>query len=183
MSSNPREVAGIRLLPPPSQNMNQLRRQDAGAPRRLLSMYLPSGDLHRLAAMDYILGNTDSHSGNVMVLGDRITLIDHGSAFAGPSFNPAHDPKTYVPFYLRIMAPGNWKELTPGQRYAALPRLHPSGAAALGTWLQGLSEDHISTAVSRYGIDPAPVVARLKSLKDQAAHMPADLAINASWTL
>ena len=60
------EVAGLKLLPPPWRNMNQLRRLDAGAPRRLLSMYLPSGDLHRLAAMDYILGESDGHSGNVM---------------------------------------------------------------------------------------------------------------------
>lgn len=176
------EVAGLRLLPPPWRNMNQLRRADKAGPRRLLSIYFGGGDLHRLAAMLYILGETDAHSGNIMTAAGDIKLIDHGSAFAGSSFNPK-DSKTYVPFCLRVMAPGNWKQLTPGQKYTTLPRLHSQSATSLGNWLHGLSADHIASAISRYGIDPAPSIARLRELQTSASHMSPDLAVNAVWTL
>ncbi len=40
-----------------------------------------SEDLARAAAYDFVIGNTDRHSKNWMVNGDKIGLIDHGLAF------------------------------------------------------------------------------------------------------
>lgn len=179
------QAAAIRALDFSAyQNMNAEKKADPNKPRRLLAPFLPGGTLHRWAAVDYVLGNVDRNSGNVLAgpTGD-VWLIDHGSAFAGADFSPATDAKTYTPYYLRAFAPPAYKALDADARLKALPRLHPVEASRLGAWLQGVMKDDLQAVLARYGVDPAPALARLAALQQQASYMPPDLAVNAAWAL
>jgi hypothetical protein len=177
------ETAALHLLPIPYRNLNQLKKQDPHGPRRLLSIYLGDGDIHKWATMDYVLGNVDRNGGNVMTAGSEVKLIDHGSTFAGDDFDPKDDVSTFVPVYLRAMVDIDWVASTPGQRYASLPRIHDKVANALASWLVAIPGEQITTAAGRFGVDTAPCLARLEKLKTDVTMMAPDLAINAAWTL
>jgi hypothetical protein len=178
-----REYAALRMLGHDYQDLNKLRAADPGLPPRLFRLFLHDGSLHKWAAMDYILGNVDRNGGNVMARGDEIQLIDHGSAFAGPDFDPARDQYTFVPYYLRAMTGEGFEKLTPPEKMRALPRLHPTEAEKLGKWLDHLDPELLAQTLQPYGIDPGPEQARLQRLKDEARHAAADLVINAAWTI
>lgn len=177
-----REYAAMKLLGRDYQDMNHLRVTDPALPRRLFHLYLHSGALHQWGVLDYVLGNADRNAGNVMARGEEVKLIDQGSAWAGQAFAPATDRYTFVPYYLRAFAGEDFPQLPPERKYQALPRA--SGRAAdLARWLEGLDPAAITTAAHRYGLDPSAAVARLQHLKQAAKDVPADLAVNAAWTL
>ncbi len=178
-----REYAGLKLLAFSYQNMNKAMKADSGLPRRLFHLFLGSGRLHRWATLDYILGNTDRHAGNIMVRGADVKLIDHGSALAGADFAPGSDRYSFVPFYLRALAPADFGQLSSGDQLKALPRLSAPAAADLRSWLDGLDGQELAATLHRYGVDAAPSVNRLDHLKTAAAHTPADLAVNGAWVL
>lgn len=166
------------------RTMNDWRRA-GDDPRRPLALLLPGGSLHKLAALDYVLGNIDSHGGNALIRksdGD-LKLIDHGSAFAGDDFAPATDPDTFVPAYLTAFAPLDFTKLTSGEKLAALPRLGRDAASALKVWLIGLSEVDTAAAIHRLGVEAEPCARRLDKLVSDARTMPADLAVNAAWVV
>lgn len=179
------QVAAIRALSFKNyKNGNALRREGSDKPRRALSAFLPDGSLHKWATMDFVLGNVDRHSGNVMFgVGGDAWLIDHGSAFAGSHFDPAHDPRTFTPFYLRVFAPQGFKVMSPEERLKALPRLHADQAFSLGQWLSQLDSAKLEEVLLRYGVDPKPSVHRLRRLQDDCRMMAADLAVNAAWCI
>lgn len=178
-----REYAAIRLLPFTFKSAIDLRATDPSGPRRLFHLYLGNGQLHQWAAFDFIIGQTDRHAGNVMIRGDQVYLIDSGSAFAGPDFAPATDRYTFVPYYLRAMAPADFTRMTDEEKMHALPRLSGSLIEGFGKWLGGIDSAALEAALHRHGIDPAPVLERLCSLQSAASHTPADLAVNAAWVL
>ncbi len=178
-----REYAAIKLLPFSFRNMNKVRETDPGLPRRLLQLYLRPGTLHKWAAMDAILGNSDRNAGNVMQRGEEIKLIDHGSALAGTEFAPATDQYSFVPYYLRALAPGDFASLSQGDRLKALPRVSAEVEKELRTWLEGLDSKAMAEHLVQYGVDPAPSMKRLEDMRSAAIHTPADLAINAAWVL
>lgn len=179
------QVAAIRALSFKNyKNGNALRRDGSDKPRRVLSAFLPDGQLHRWAAMDFVLGNVDRHSGNVMAgVGGDVWLIDHGSAFAGSQFDPAHDPRTFTPFYLRVFAPQGFKALAPEDRLKALPRLHADSALALGGWIQKLDSGKLEEVLLRFGIDPEASKHRLHRLRRDCGIMDPALAVNCCWTV
>ncbi len=177
------EYAALRLLPFTYRSAMDLQSKEPGTLRRLFAMYLPTGQLHHWAAFDYVIGQTDRHAGNVMVRPPAVALIDYGSAFAGRDFAPALDRLSFVPFYLRAMGPGNFTQLDPEGKLRALPRLSPAGAEALKTWLDGIDEVKLGAALQRHGVDPQPALDRLAQLRAGAGYSPADLAINAAWTI
>jgi hypothetical protein len=176
------EYSAIQLLPWDFHDMNEMKAKDPSGPRRLLSLYLSRGDLHKWAAADYILGNPDRNAGNIMIRGDILNLIDHGSAFDGENFDPVHDNKSFVPYYLRVFVP-NWADLDQESRFKAAPRVSTEMAAELGAWVQSIDTDALAHEISRYGIDPTPAVIRLQRLKEICYTMAPDLAINSLWTL
>ncbi len=95
-----KEYAAIKFLPPEYwENGQQFKERDPNGPRRTLSLFL--ADIFKWATLDYVLGNPDRNSGNVMFCQGEVKLIDHGSALAGIDFKPAHDKFSFVPFYLR----------------------------------------------------------------------------------
>lgn len=177
------EYAAIRLLPFTFKTALEAQQADPGLPRRLFHLFLPDGTLHRWAALDYVLGQTDRHAGNIMVRGQDVKLIDQGSALAGGEFAPASDRFTFVPFYLRALAPADFGGLPPEGKLHALPRLGAPAEAGLKTWLLGLDATALGDTLLRYGIDPDPSRRRLQDLQAAAGHTPADLAINGAWVL
>lgn len=178
-----KEYAAIKLLPLDFKNMNEIKQQDPNGPRRLLHLYLPNGELHRWAALDFITGQVDRNAGNVMARGDDVRLIDGGSAFAGHGFAPATDQNTFVPFYLRALAAPDFKSLSPGEKLRSLPRLNHVAEEALRTWILGLDSNTLQSILQRHGVDPEPSVRRLQSLQDALGHQPADLAVLSAWVL
>jgi hypothetical protein len=178
-----KEYAAMKMLPLGYKNLNTLRSNDITLPKRLFMLFLPDGTLAKWATLDYVLGNVDSHSGNVMCQGDRVYLIDHGSAFAGKSFSPATDPYTFVPVYLRSLCPANFKRMSQGDKLKVLPRVNEEQARKLGDWIKSLDEKVLAELCYKYGIDPAPEIDRLNSLKSMCGFMAPDLAINSCWVL
>ncbi len=176
-----REYAAIRMLPLDYRTMNDLRQGDPNLPRRLYHLY--RDEIHRWAVMDYVLGQVDRNAGNEMSRGTDVQLIDGGSAFAGYGFDPARDPSTFVPHYLRAGAPGNFDDLDPEGKLEALPRLPAGRAAELGTWIAGIDPEALRSELVRYGIDPGPTLARLQRLREACAVMPADRAVDSAWTI
>lgn len=175
--------AAIRLLPPQYRDGNAVAKDDPGLPHRLFGgLYRATGDLHKWAALDFVLGNTDRNAGNVMLTEDgKVKLIDHGSSMAGVDFDP-QTPTTYVPWYLRIASPG-WNQIhDPDTRAKALPRVSKQVEGELRSWLTSRDPEALEAAIRSYGIDPAPMMARLRRLQEHAGVMAADLAVNRAWT-
>jgi hypothetical protein len=175
------EYACMRFLPHNYKNMNDLKAHDPNLPKRLLSLY-NDGTLHKWATLDYVLGNPDRHSGNIMASGEKVNLIDHGSAFAGASFDPAKDGMSFVPYYLRPGVVGFGKLSTEG-KLRSLPRLNSENERKFGKWLLDLSSQIIGKLVSGYGIDPTPEIKRLEKLQQACSYQNADLAILCCWVV
>jgi hypothetical protein len=177
------EYAALRLLPFTFKSAIDLQQRDPGGVRRLFSLYLPGGSLHRWGAFDYAIGQTDRHAGNVMMRGAEVYLIDYGSAFAGPDFAPALDRLSFVPFYLRALAPSDFAQMTDEAKMRALPRVHVAEAKRLDAWIQGIDEVQLGAALSRHGVDPKPTLDRLAKLRRDSGYTPTDLAVNVAWTI
>jgi hypothetical protein len=175
-------VAVMKLLPWTFKTMDHFKKEDPSLVRKTLQPYLADGTLHKWAALDLILGNPDSHSNNVMMNeeGD-VRLIDHGSAFAGADFDPANDRNSFIPGYLRVWAPDNFKELAYKERNRYMPRVSEGVAKKLSSWLNGIHAETLAAIVYRYGIDPKPSLDRLAKLKGLALEMPVDRALTQLW--
>lgn len=174
-----KEYAVMRWLPEQFQDFNKLIQKDPGVVRAF-HIPLVQGLLHKWAILDYVLGNPDRHGGNVILRGDEFKLIDHGSAFAGKEFNPAHDWASFVPFYLRAWAP-HFSKMSTADKLRVMPRLGDKSAEDLKTWLKNLDPYQLRHDLLSYGIDPQYITNRLNELKVASETMPVDLAINTAW--
>jgi hypothetical protein len=127
--------------------------------------------VHRLAALDWILGNPDSHGQNVMVHAEAVALIDHGSAFAGPNFAPGKDSKSFTPYYLRVFAPSGYSKKKPEDRVLGLPRLLPVTDSGFRKWVMSIDPALLSETMGAHGIGQVAqeaVLARLSDLQHYA---------------
>lgn len=178
-----REVAAIELLDKEYINLERLRQSDFRQEEIDLLPLLRTGLLHRWAAADYILGNSDRHANNCMVnrKTGEIKLIDHGSAFAGQSFAPGHDKNSFVPAYLRAWAPNAFNKLPIEQKMAYLPRLSTEEANQLGQWLESIDAQKLANVLVQFNVEPSATIARLEKLRDLARKFSPDQAINFSW--
>lgn len=179
-----RQHAAIEMLPPSFHTMEDLRDDDPSKPATILRPYLKRTLLHRWAALDYLFGNGDDNAQNILADGhDEVRLIDHGSAFAGPDFEPAYDRSSFVPFCLRALAaPEHFNLLSPEEKLKVLPRLDDVAAAELREWLLALDLKRAAGVLERYRVHPAPSAARYQKLVEAAQKDPADLAILRAWT-
>lgn len=181
-----REVAGIRMLGLDWTGLARAREQDASLPRRVLRPYLDDGTIFKWAILDYIAGNPDRHGNNLMVGPEgRVALIDHGSAFAGPSFSPGHDSKSFVPYYLRVWGPDKgWARMDPEERLRVLPVLPVALDNEIKEWVDSLDTKKMVDIIYHFGIDPTPLLHRL-----QAVHAALDKGerlsevVNRLWVL
>lgn len=177
-----KEYAAIKFLSPEYwENGQEFKERDPNGPRRVLSLYL--SDIFKWAAIDYIIGNPDRNSGNVMFCQSEVKLIDHGSAFAGVDFKPGHDKFSFVPFYLRALAPGDFNKLSPEQKLKSLPRLPAVLEKDFNKWLIKLDADLMRKLFIINNVDPVASLARLELIKESLKFQPADVAILSNWVL
>lgn len=163
----------------------------AADPQRVLEAlrpYLQDGTLHRLAGLAWVLGDTDGHGDNVLYRpGEPLQLIDHGSALAGDGFDPAHDPRSFVPWYLRVWATHKsevWQGWAPADRFARMPVLQEGPAQRLGGWLLALGARDLAETLQRFGAAWEPIVRRLLRVQQQiGSGTRADAVVNLAWTM
>jgi hypothetical protein len=175
------EYACSRFLPNSFKNFNDLKAHDPGLPGRLMHLYNDS-TLHKWAAMDLILGNPDRNAGNVMASGDKVKLIDHGSTFAGASFDPAKDGISFVPYYLRPSVT-EFNSLSTNDKLRKLPRLNAENEAKLRKWILDLNPELMGQIMTQYGIDSGPEKDRLQKLQQALGYQTADLAVLSAWVV
>lgn len=179
------ETAVMPLLPANWENLDKLK-ASPHALHEALGPLLLDGRVHRMAILDYVLGNADSHGSNVMVgpksEGYPMRWIDHGSTFAGFAFDPGHDTKSFIPFTLRAGAGRGWKTMNSQQRLHAMPSLQLGEDDNLRTWVQGLDDQKLVEICSKYGIRAEPSLHRLDAVK-RAATQASSLshAVNEMW--
>lgn len=182
-----KEVAVLHMLPFDWKNLEKLTVKDAGLPHKALEKYRQSGELHKWAIMDGILGNPDRHGQNLMVgpqkEGYPIALIDHGSAFAGPDFDPATDQNSFIPYYLRAWHPEGWGELDMEQKLRSMPSVSGDVDRQLREWFQGINAEDLEAVLFRFGINPAPSVARLAKFKALLEKPNLSEAVNRIWLM
>jgi hypothetical protein len=126
-----------------------------------------NGFLFKLVALDYLLGQCDRHSGNIMLGLEHmdVKFIDAGSAFAGHSYNPAIDSKSFIPFPLRAYSGRKFNALTPDERFKLMPRQDAIKETAFNYWINYLDEGKIIRLLNLYGINPAPFAERLARIR------------------
>ena len=158
------EVAAMDLLDPDYVNIGKVRESAA----KVLKPYEENGRLYKWAVMDFILGQCDRHSGNLMCNPrdhDKVKLIDEGSSFAGPGFAPGQDTRSYIPYYLRAFSGENFKKLSPEKRLDLFPHANPEIRDAVNAWIQGLSETETRGLLVRYGISVNATLDRLNQVQ------------------
>lgn len=181
-----RQVAAIAWLPPEDwEQLEDAREDDTGAPARILEPYRVSGRLHQWGILDLVLGQTDRHFGNLMVTKDsddpRARLIDHGAAFAGPDFDPAHDRASFIPCYLRLSVPTsvNFNAQSQEEKLRGMAQTTEDGRQALRTWVAAIDGEQLRQILAAYGINPQASLDRLARIKALAG--PLDAAVNGLW--
>lgn len=178
-----KEYAAITMLPFSWKGLQKKLNVDPNAGLAAFQQYRDRGVLHKWAVLDYVLGNPDRHGDNLMVSedGNLLALIDHGSAFAGKDFDPAYDKNSFVPFYLRRWAGPKFNQLSMPEKLRRMPTVSKGTQEELKAWLNGIHADQLEGLLIRFGIDPAPTLARLAKLKAMADTMPVDEAIDRLW--
>jgi hypothetical protein len=160
-----REVAVLKLLGTDYKGVDKRRKEGLDV-AKLFRPHLDEGSLYKWAFLDWVLGNPDSHANNVMVDDDLdVQLIDHGSAFAGQSFDPANDRKSFIPFYLRAWTDNNWADMDAEERIDEMPIQTTDIDAEFNAWVDGINVAEIEQILSSYGIAHGAVIDRLKTLK------------------
>jgi len=185
VSVDGKEVAAIRMLGLDYTGLARAAQKDPALPRRVIRPYFDDGKIFCWSVLDGVLASVDRHGNNIMVNDEgRLALIDHGSTFAGFSFNPGNDDNSFVPYYLRIWGPDKgWNKMSKEQQLASLPRLPEVMDEHLKEWVLQLNGQELSEVLLRYGINPVPSVARLAKvqlLARQSANLSVDL--NRMWT-
>lgn len=180
-----KEVAVLHLLPFDWKNLEKLKFKDVGLPHKALEKYRQNGELHKWAIMDFVCGNPDRHGQNLMVGSQKegypVALIDHGSAFAGSQFDPAHDKNSFIPYYLRAWRAEGWNKLTPEERLRSMPVISGDTEKQLRDWFHGINAAELEQVLHRYGIDPQPSVDRLARVKALLAEENLSEAVNRLW--
>jgi 8-oxo-dGTP pyrophosphatase MutT (NUDIX family) len=174
--------AAIQMLPLSYRNLEKRQHENNALVLYTLNRYRQSGILHRWAVLDYLLGNPDRHAQNLMMSSGPnpdISLIDHGSAFAGINFDPARDHDSFVPFYLRAWTGKSFNGMDVREKLSYMPKVGPAVQQDLRRWLDGIHADDLAVIMHRYGINPQPTLDRLAKLK--GIDGPVDEAINRLW--
>jgi 8-oxo-dGTP pyrophosphatase MutT (NUDIX family) len=178
------QVAALAWLSPDDwEQLEKAREDENGAPVRILEPYRVSGRLHQWAVLDFVLGQTDRHFGNVMVKADGTgaKLIDHGAAFAGADFDPAHDRASFVPCYLRLAVPVdvNFNAQPLEEKLRGMAQTSEDGRRGLATWVAAIDAQQLRDILAQFGIDPQPTLDRLARVK--ALVGPLDEDVNRLW--
>lgn len=160
------EYAAIEMFPKDFQTLEKWREINPNAVEYALEGYRKDGTLFKWACLYFILGEIDGHFNNsLMNNSNEIKLIDHGSSFAGFSFEPGEDPKSFVPFFLRYLVPHGFSKLAQSEKLAKMPLADLEVDLEIVKWLGMIQPYVLESVVKGYGIVPTPMVDRLKMLQ------------------
>lgn len=181
---NGKYTAVMPFLPHDFEQADKIRKQNPAKNLEVLDKFKKVGQLHIWAAMEMILGNTDSHGGNLMISKDgSVALIDHGGSFAGDQFNPAVDDSSFCPFYLRYTVPKGYKKMDFEERYHNMPKVTKEVDQDIKKWVMNLDHTKIADKVQEFGINPVPVMDRLERIKKVASsNEPISDWLNRFWS-
>ena len=174
--------AAISFLPSQYKPMIEARINDPGRVLSAVEAYRLRGRLWQWSVLDWVAGNGDCHGHNMLMNPQgEIRLIDHGSAFAGMHFDPAHDQESFTPYYLRFMTPEGetFNTLPPKEKIRLMPDLPTHVAGKMKAWAQSLSEDDMASALREFDIDPRPEINRLRQIQGFTGDLAA--AVNGLW--
>jgi hypothetical protein len=159
------EWACLYMLPYDYQNADKWKKADNNFMFRTLEHYRTEGILHKIAVLDYVLGNPDRHAQNIMISRQgSMVMIDHGSAFAGKSFSPGSDDKSFIPFYLRYGVTG-FSQMDNEERIRHMPRVSKSVQIGIQQWIMELDMEKLTEMLTRFGINPDACARRLSIVK------------------
>jgi hypothetical protein len=161
------EVAALEFFATDFTPLEKLKRQPGFNMEHLFERYVQNGLLYKWAFVDYVLAQADRHFGNVLydIRHGFLKFIDAGSAFAGVSFDPAKDPKSFSVCYLRAFLPKKFRDLTPIERYAHFPRLPKELDLELKHWIDSLDERALIRVLNQFNINPDPIIDRLTKIR------------------
>lgn len=179
---NNHQTAAMELLPLSYKNLGERKKTDPNMPALILEPYRANGMVFKWSFIDYILGNPDRHSQNMMVdpQNRRIMLIDHGSAMAGQSFDPVNDENSFIPYYLRAWTGQKFVQMEPKERLHWMPGLEPRTERVFDEWVARVNQHHIAEILKDYNINPLPVMARIAQVR--AMPGPKWLVLNKLWS-
>lgn len=177
----PHHVVAIKMLPDNFKLAQDLEGQEKRSFTDVLAKFTQDGTVHKISTMFYILGEGDSHGGNVMTNGIHMQMIDHGSSFANEQFDPAKDEDIFIPYILRF---GKVRSaMTKEQKLEAMPRIRNAQAEVdLKHWILTLDGDLMQREMNLFGLDPRPALMRLEKIKNLIKQSKyADIVINSIW--
>lgn len=177
-------VPVIRMLPSAWETLEEARQQDVGLARKSLEKYRHSGELHKWAIADFILGNVDRHGRNLMYSkqdNNKVMLIDHGSSLAGNGFSPWNDKNSFIPFYLRAWSDKPFSKLSTNLKLQVMPRVNRQVEKSIREWLNEINPSAISNKLQEFSVDAQPVLNRLQKIKLAITDEPVDAVINRFW--
>lgn len=164
-----KEVAALRMWPMDWVNLHRSMYEEPNLPTTALEPYRRRGETFKWAVLDYITGNPDRHGNNLMVgpavEGNKIGLIDHGSAMAGAGFDPGNDKDSFVPYYLRAWSGPNFHTLPREEQYRQMPLVHGPVDDELREWVMAIDPSELERIVYELGMDPTYCLARLHELQ------------------
>jgi hypothetical protein len=179
---NGEPVAVMPFLPHDFKPLSAYKKKDPNKIIESFEKYRKSGMLHMCAILEWVLGAVDSHSNNILMAPDgSIALLDHGSTFAGESFNPAQDMSSYIPFYLRYRVDKGFKKLDAEERLHKIITVDHRIDDFLKQWLSRIDVNKIAQIIKEFGINPEPSIKRLQDLKNHEG--PISDYVNYLWTV
>ena len=181
---NGKFTAVMPFLPHDFAQADKIRKQNPAKVQNTLDKYKEVGQLHIWGAMEMILGNTDSHGGNLMISNDgSVALIDHGGSFAGDKFDPAHDSSSFCPFYLRYNVPKGYKKMDFSERFNNMPKIDAKVDKNVKNWVMSVDPSKVQKILAEFDINPEPVLKRLDMLKKvaQSGQLVSDF-VNRFWS-
>jgi hypothetical protein len=180
-----KEYVAIKVVPWDHKPLADKQAEDPHFARKVLASHLNDGTLHKWAILEWVAGNPDSHSGNLLVndAGDA-KLIDHGSAFAGGHFDPANDQNSFIPGYLRAWSSNSFTKLPNDIKLTLLPTTPAKDSEDLRQWALQLDPAKLAGILGSHSINPDASVARLNKFREMIANPGSkpDRVVNRLWT-
>ena len=178
-------TAAIKMLPSDFVSGSSYKKVNREGFKSLIESKTQKGDMHKLAAMLYILGDLDAHGGNLLTNGNEIKLIDHGTSFANETMDVLDD-RIYVPYILRQ---GGFKDnMTTEEKVSVMPKVKSERVKEeIIHWILAIDHNKLRDLLNNFEIDPKAIEGRLRKLQSYAvaakngSEMGIDDFINRVW--